>query len=146
MLKNVFSLIGISILDQINLSLKFECVPQLLKVTAIKPILKKPSLNPELFVNYRPKSKLSFITKTLKKLVASQLGDHLHINYLCVYLQPITAVFPSGFRIHHRTEAASLTVTNDHCTASDSGLVSTLVLLDLNAAFDTLAALKERIS
>lgn len=58
----------------------FETVPYLplpCRSTVISPLLKKPTLDPEVLDNYRPISNIPFLSKVLEKVVAVQLQDHL---------------------------------------------------------------------
>jgi len=82
LLKDVVPLIGSSLLDIINLSLITGHVLHSFKVAVIKPLLKKPSLDPEVLANYRPFSNLPFLSKILEEVVANQLCDFLHHNSL----------------------------------------------------------------
>ena len=54
LLKDVSPLIGNSLLDMINVSLLTGHVPHSFDVAVIKPLLKKPTLDPEALANYRP--------------------------------------------------------------------------------------------
>ena len=71
------------ILSQCDVSSKIvpaslSAVPASLKEAWVTPILKKPSLDPENFKNFRPISNLPFLAKTLEKVVLSQLQDHVN--------------------------------------------------------------------
>ena len=131
LLKAVFNSLSPYILTIINSSLSSGCVPNSFKHATIQPLLKKPSLDPLIHNNYRPISKLPFISKVLEKVVCNQLLHFLNNNN-------IFDKFQSGFRQKHSTETALLKVSSDIIMKADAGECSVLLLLDLSAAFDTI--------
>lgn len=80
--------------------------------------------------NYRPVSKLSFISKVLKKVVCKQLLQVLDKNDIFDNIQ-------SGFHFRHSTETALLRVSNHILMCVDAGECSVLLLFEPSAAFLT---------
>ena len=115
----------------INASLEQGMCPNFFKQPHVTPILKKSSLDKEVFKNYRPVSNLNFISKILERVVAVQLQTHLDEAGL------MTA-FQSTYRKDHSTESALLNIQNDILLNMAKGSVTALTLLDLSGAFDTI--------
>ena len=113
-----------------------SCIPYLgifpssFKQALVQPLLKKPSLSTDDLNNFRPISNLNFISKILEKVVASRIQSHLSSNSL-------SSSFQSAYRIFHSTETTLLKIHNDLILAMDRGEVTSLILLDLSAAFGT---------
>jgi hypothetical protein len=102
------------------------------KTAIVTPLLKKPNLDCDAFKNYRPVSNLSFVFKSIERLVSIQLLiAHLTANNLY-------DKFQSACCAMHLTETVLLHVQNDLLQAFDSQGGAILVLLNLSAAFDTI--------
>jgi len=131
LLKKVVPQLTPAITTIINKSMETGIVPQPFKHAVVRPLLKKPGLDPENKKNYRPVSNLPFIAKCLEKTVCSRLNEHLLSNNLHEAMQ-------FAYRKFHSTETALLKVQGDILGALDQGHSVALILLDLSAAFDTL--------
>ena len=81
--------------------------------------------------NLRPVSNLPFISKIVKKVVLTQLRNHLSSNNLSEICQ-------SAYRKDHGTETAVLSDPDGWLVSADERLVSLVAVLDLSATFDTL--------
>ena len=92
------------IADPVNAYLATGVFPSALKSAIVKPLPKKPGLDSEVLKNLCPVSNLSFISKVIEKVVASQLLDHMVENRLL-------ESFQSAYRVGHSTETALLRVT-----------------------------------
>lgn len=77
-----------------------------MKNAVLSPLLKKPSLDLELFSNFRPVSNLNFLFKVIEKVAAIRLTNYLSDNDLNESLQ-------SAYKKHHSCETALLRVQND---------------------------------
>lgn len=127
----------------INSSFKEGYVPSSLKSAIVTPILKKSGLDTQILKNYRPISNLSFLSKTMERVVANRLSEHLNKWNLLNVNQ-------SAYREGHSTETALIKVHNDILRSLDEGHCVILLMLDLSAAFDVvnhevlLRRLKER--
>src|SRR5208282_5231603 len=130
LVKRLLPCLADSIARMCNASLTEEIVPSLLKAAVVSPRLKKPTLDPEDMSSYWPISNLSFISKTLERLVATRFVQHSETHHLLPSRQ-------SSYRVNHSTKTAAVSAHNNIVRAIDDGQVSLMVLLDLSAAFDT---------
>ncbi|XP_071506848.1 uncharacterized protein [Diadema antillarum] len=130
-LKRHLHLLLPSITLMVNRSLETGIFPSSFKQAVVRPLLKKPSLDPDTLNSYRPVCNLKFISKVLERVVAQRLQEYLELNDLSEPLQ-------SAYKKHHSTESALIKVHNDIHQALDKKQAVFLVLLDLSAAFDTI--------
>ncbi len=72
-IKQIFEIIGQSLLTLVNESLTLRVVPASFKHAIVEPLLKKSNLDQSVLSNYRPISKLPFLSKVLEKAVLNQL-------------------------------------------------------------------------
>ena len=107
-------------------------MPDDLKIASLRPLLKKPNADCEQFSNFRPVSNLKFLSNLVEKSVFVQLN-----NYLTDTVNGLHERFQSAYKVHHSTETALLTITNDILLSLDMGDNVFLLLLDLSAAFNT---------
>ena len=115
----------------VNQSLEKGEFPSLLKLSHVRPRLKKDNLDKEILKNYRPVANIPFLSKVIEKVVATQTYNYLEAYNLMPTMQ-------SAYRKHHSTETTLLRVTNDILRTIDCRQDVVLVLLDLSAAFDTI--------
>ena len=131
LIKECIDILLPSITKLVNFSLSEGLVPDGLKKAVVTPLIKKASLPVEDLKNYRPVSRLSFISKLVERVVAKQMVDHIHRHDL-------DNSYQSAYKPGHSTETALLSIKNDIHLSLSRGEATALVLLDLSAVFDTI--------
>ena len=127
-LKILKSVISAPLATLFNTSLSTGNVPSKFKVPNAIPIHKKGSHTD--LCNYRAISLLSTFNKLLEKIVAGRLLK---------FLEKEKMLFPGqfGFRSHHFTDFAILSIIDKVQQAIDQGDLSCGIFPDLSKAFDT---------
>ena len=95
----------------------------------ITHIIKKPSIDPSSFNNYRPISNLEILYRTLERVISKQLSHFLTTNN-------ILCTFQSDYVPNKSTETAITRVTI-HIVCDLNNTYLTIIVLDLSAAFDS---------
>ena len=81
-------------------------MPSSMKKAVFSPLLKKPSLDFEIFSNFRPVSNMKFLPKVIEKVAAMRLS-----NYLCH--NDVNESVQSAHKKQHSCETTLLLVQND---------------------------------
>ena len=130
LVKRALPLLADTIALMCNTSITEGVFPDALKHAIVRPRLKKSTLDPTQLSSYRPISNLSFVSKTVERVIAACFSEHVEENNLLPSRQ-------SAYRPYHSTETAVMAVHDEIVRKIDNGQVCALVLLDLSAAFDT---------
>ena len=128
-LKDGASILSIPIAQICNLSISSSSFPQKCKIAKLKPLHKKGSkTDPK---NYRPISLLPLVSKVIEKVIFDQTQTFLNENN-------ILYKFQSGFRPNHSTDFCLSYLNDKILKGFDSGLLTGMILIDLQKAFDTI--------
>jgi hypothetical protein len=100
------------------------------KVAHVTPLLKKKSLDRNVFSNYRPVSNVPYLSKVVERAVVTRLRCHLNINSLEDSNQ-------HAYKFSHSCETALTVISDAAYHSMEEGKVLLLVLLDLSSAFDS---------
>ena len=131
---NLFKAIAPSIIDIIshivNTSLTTGHFPRHWKTALVRPLLKKSTLDINVYKNYRPVSNLSFISKLVERCMLDQFTKHTDKNCLM-------PGFQSAYRANYSTETSLLKICDDILWAFENNNIMMMAVMDLSAAFDT---------
>ena len=83
-----------------------------------------------ILTNYRQVSNLSFLSKVVEKCTLQQLTQHCNNHKLL-------PEFQSAYQKHHGCKTSLLKLTNDILWGMENQQVTSMVILDLSTAFNT---------
>ena len=106
----------------VNMSIESSILAKVMKHAVVTPLFKTSGLDPDLLSNYQPISNLSFISKLLERIIASQIRQ-----YMVTF--DIFEVFQSEYRHAHSCETALVRIQNDILVSLDNRKTVILVLL-----------------
>ena len=99
------------------------------KIAVVRPLIKGPNLDTE-YKNYCPLSNLPFMSKLIEKAAQTQLMTHFTEHNLL-------AKHRNANRKNFSTETAILNICNNIWTSMENNKLTSIICLDLSAAFDT---------
>ena len=103
--------------------------PDACKIAKVKPLFKKGSKSDP--SNYRPISRIPLLSKVFERVVLDQTKEFLNLNKILYDYQ-------SGFRKNHSTDTCLSFLNDKILKGFDDGLVTGMILIDLQKAFDTI--------
>ena len=125
-LKDGADILTIPITQLYNLFIKFSHFPKDCKVAKLKPLSKKGTkTDPK---NFRSISLLPMVSKIIEKVIHDQTMNYLTENSILYRHQ-------SGFRKNHSTDTSFAYLTDKILAGFDSGLLTGMILIDLQKAF-----------
>ena len=117
------------ITDLVNLSISLSLFPDDCKIAKLKPIYKKEAKTKT--KNYWPISLLPLLSEIIERIIHNQTQQYLDKNNILYKYQ-------SGFRKHHSTDTCLSYLTDKVKIGFEEGLLTGMVLIDLQKAFDTI--------
>ena len=112
-----------------NLSMALGSFLDACKIAKVKPLFKKGSkTDPS---NYRRISLLPLLSKVFERVALDQTEEFLSLNKILYDYQ-------SGFRKNHSTDTCLSFLNDKILKGFDDGLVTGMILIDLQKAFDTI--------
>jgi len=107
------------------------CFPAAFKTAQVLPLLKKPGLDKEQMSSCRLISNLTTISKVIERLMLDRLRPHLLSSRLHILATAVSV--RAGTSTPQRRHYCTV-----HVTAADSKRITSLVGLDISAAFNTI--------